>query len=229
MRYLPMKHLSRVFCNNNTSSIGIGTMIVFIAMILVAGIAASVLIQASAQLESQGLKTGQDTKTEVSSDIDVLRIIGNYNTRLIDGTSYSRFHNMSIIVTPRGGSYISLSEVIIEISNGSKMVVLSWDSNKYAAQSSGNGIFSTPEVFNLSASSFGIIVIEDADDSCGSTNPVINHGDKAVLTVNLSACFNGLKGRDNIEGMVIGEYGGSPGIFLFRVPKTSSAAVVKFL
>ena len=65
--------------NEKIASIGIGAMIVFIAMVLVAGIAASVLVQTSSRLETQGLKTGHETISEVASGIKVESIDG-FNT-----------------------------------------------------------------------------------------------------------------------------------------------------
>lgn len=222
----PITHLFRVINRHINGSIGIGAMIVFISMVLVAGIAASILINTSNQLESQALITGHETKTEVSSDIDVTRVIGHLNTRVIDGASYTRFHNMTIEVTPKSGSSINLDMVVIQISNGSKLCALSWDSSKFAPQASGSGVFSTPRLFDLNASDFGIIVVKDGDGSCTSSVPVINQGDKVLLTVNLSACFYGLEQRSEISGMIISEHG-SPGIFLFRTPTSTYRYVVK--
>ena len=51
-----MKRLSALI-KENEASVGIGTMIVFIALILVAAIAASVLIDTSNSLQSQAKKT----------------------------------------------------------------------------------------------------------------------------------------------------------------------------
>lgn len=213
---------------NGKASIGIGAMIVFIAMVLVAGIAASVLIQTSNQLETQAMTTGQDTRDEVSCGIGVIQIIGQYGNRNISGTYYSRFHNMSIMVTSRaGGSSVNLNETVITISNGSKMCLLKWDTS-FALAPSASGLFSTANMFDLGPDDFGIIVIEDADDSCTDSNPVINKGDKVVITVNLSACFNGLASREDVDGMVIPE-DGSPGVFLFRTPGTTSKTVVEFM
>lgn len=94
--------------------------IVFIAIILVAEIATSVLIQISDQLEQQAMSTGDDTREEVSADIRVNEIIGHHNTITIDGTNYRGFHNISIMVTPRAyATGIDLSERVIAISNGS--------------------------------------------------------------------------------------------------------------
>ena len=104
------------------------------------------------------------------------------------------------------------------------MCLLSWD-NTFALEPSGSGVFSTGSCFDIGPDDFGIIVIEDADESCISANLVINRGDKAILTINLSACFNGLESKTDIRGMVMDEQG-SPDFFLFRTPTTCSKTVV---
>jgi len=197
-------------------------------MVLVAGIAASVLLQTSNNLEAQALKSGQDTEREVGGGIRVYNIIGNYNTRTIGGTQYSRFHNMSIMVRSCAVTDgIDLSETIITIQNDTVMLVLSY-ANVFSLTSSGSGVFSTAGMFDLNASEFSIIVIEDDDGSCTSTAPIINAGDKALLNINLSAGFNGFAGKEDIEGMVIIE-DGAPAPFLFRTPGTCTKTVVEFM
>ena len=224
----PKKQMKLFIKSNKRASIGIGAMIVFIAMVLVAGIAASVLIHTSNQLEMQALKTGHETRKEVSSDITVTEVTGQYGTRVIDGTAYSRYHNMTILVTPLSGSEINLDTVIIEITDSAILAALEYDSEKFSLQPSGSGVFSTSGVFDLNASKFGIIVIEDADGSCTSETPVINHGDKTLLTVNLSASFKGFAGRTKVRGTVITEHG-SPGLFLFTTPTSTLRTVVKLM
>jgi len=59
--------------HNKVLSIGIGSVIVFIAMVIVAGIAAAVFIQTSNQLEAEALVTGRNTKTEISSELQCIQ------------------------------------------------------------------------------------------------------------------------------------------------------------
>ena len=58
---------------------GIGVLIIFIAMILVAAVAAMVLLQTVSGLEGQALATGKEAKAEVSTKFRVQSVLGKTN------------------------------------------------------------------------------------------------------------------------------------------------------
>jgi flagellin FlaB len=205
------------------ASMGIGAMIVFIAMVLVAGIAASVLVQTAGKLEIKAMDTGRQTMLEVSTGLRITDIEGQYGFRsmaynattgLIQGGgphdawhNYSRIHNLTITITPRAGStYVDLSHAVLELSNSNTKCILTYDSNNFKDTISSSGVFAVA-AFNLAPNKFGIIELQDADGSCSSLNPVINEGDMVMLTVNASACFWGIDVRENIWGAIEPEEG----------------------
>jgi len=55
-------------------AIGIGAMIVFIALVLVAAVASSVIIQTAEKLQQNAQQTGQDTKEEIGGKITILSV-----------------------------------------------------------------------------------------------------------------------------------------------------------
>jgi flagellin-like protein len=57
---------------NDRGQVGIGTLIIFIALVLVSAVAAGVLIDTSGQLESRASDTGEDAQAQVSNQIDVV-------------------------------------------------------------------------------------------------------------------------------------------------------------
>ena len=59
---------------NKKADMGIGTLIIFIAMILVAAIAASVLISTTGALQNKALSTGKATTAEVGTSITAIEV-----------------------------------------------------------------------------------------------------------------------------------------------------------
>jgi flagellin FlaB len=210
--------MKKLFKNNNLGSMGVGAMIIFIAMVLVAGIAATVFIQVANELQMQAMYTGQETIDEVATGIAVMDIEGHVSDP-DDGIDF-----MTLSVRGRAGSAsIDLSELIIEIADNDTKAILEYDFNNYLGTVPSD-VFGAA-AFNLTATQFGLIVLEDADDSCQNITPIINKGDLVMLTVNTSAIFNpGIPSRMDIWGNVIPETG-AWAMINFRSPATYTDVV----
>jgi archaeal flagellin FlaB len=202
---------------------GIGAMIVFIAMVLVAGIAASVLIQTANKLEIQAMVTGQETTREVATGLAVVDIEGQVTGGVIS--------EMTITVRARAGSGdIDLSQTTLELTDGEIKTLLTYDSTagQFNISSDSNGSIFASDLWaasgGLTNEQFGILVLQDEDSSITATNPVINRGDLVMLCVDTGSCFTGLDPRDDIQGLVSPEQGAS-GIFAFRVPSSLTEVV----
>ena len=214
-----MGKICKMLKKKDVGAIGIGAMIVFIAMVLVAGIAASVLIQTSTKLESQAMRSGQETIAEVSTGIAVEEIEGH-----LSGTT---LNYIVISVRPRAGSSdLDLSETVVELSDSLTKNLLTYDSTTFTDTDGINGDIFAAGNFVASAVQFGLIVLEDADGSVSSSNPVINRGDHVLITIDVSTAFGGLATRTDIFGLVIPEEG-SPGVISFTTPAAYPDPVIE--
>ena len=67
--------------NDDWGSIGIGAMIVFIALILVAAVASAVIIQTGEKLQQNAQQSGSDTQQEISGKISIITVwVGDQGT-----------------------------------------------------------------------------------------------------------------------------------------------------
>ena len=216
--------------NGDVGAIGIGAMIVLIAMILVAGVAASVLVTTSNTLQSQALKTGSQTTREVSSGLSVYSVIGQVNVTGNEtaGYTYNDIWCLAVTVSPKPGSdKIDLNNTYILISDGTKKALLTYagyNNSSFWDDDVTGDLFGTTDIVwtNLTSEQFGIGVLQDYDGSMSRTNPVLTRGDKAVLyifTNDTTGVFSDqIPTRTEIFGRVIPEIG-APGVISFTSPK----------
>jgi archaellin len=83
---------------NKKAIMGIGTLIIFIATILVAAVAAGVLISTSGILQQRALITGQEARKKITNSIEVISILAQGNK------SEETLNNFEILVRLDAGS-----------------------------------------------------------------------------------------------------------------------------
>lgn len=91
--------------SNDRGQVGIGTLIVFIAMVLVAAIAAGVLINTAGFLQSKSQETGEESTQQVSDRLQVVGTTGN-----VTGSGQVDWVNMTVKQAP-GADDINLQNV----------------------------------------------------------------------------------------------------------------------
>jgi flagellin-like protein len=180
--------------------VGIGTLIVFIAMVLVAAIAAGVLINTAGFLQSQSEETGESASESTTNRLQVVSAVGED----LSGSTV-RTVDLTVKQAP-GSSNIDLSATFIQWTDDSGAYELTHDTS-------------------LSSSNFVTSSIQDEDGSVSSGTPVLNdESDRAVITIDVDAVRdtgNGLPEGSTAELLLNSQPGGSTELIL-NVPQTLS-------
>ncbi|EMA65953.1 flagellin domain-containing protein [Halorubrum aidingense JCM 13560] len=93
--------------DDDRGQVGIGTLIVFIAMVLVAAIAAGVLINTAGFLQTQAEATGQESTSQVSDRIQIVSQSGNVTDNTVDELNF-------VVAKAPGSGFIDLNQTTIE-------------------------------------------------------------------------------------------------------------------
>ncbi|ELZ54656.1 MULTISPECIES: archaellin/type IV pilin N-terminal domain-containing protein [Halorubrum] len=95
--------------------VGIGTLIVFIAMVLVAAIAAGVLINTAGFLQTQAEATGEESTSQVSDRLQVVSTSGNVTEDPDDAGTYVVDNVTFVVAKAPGAGLVDLKETTVQV------------------------------------------------------------------------------------------------------------------
>lgn len=172
---------------NNHAQVGIGTLIIFIAFVLLAAVAAMVLIEVAAMLQQKAQTTGKEATKEVSSNIDVDSIEGwrggtQVSASMADVFS-EEFYRLDIIYSLKVGSEpVDMNQVVITITDGTTTSDLAYIEGTLVTETAnvgagGDGLKADGAAIGCTNTTFRILV--DGDPAT-HTNSVAGH-DAAIV------------------------------------------------
>ena len=102
------------------AEVGVGTLIVFIAMVLVAAVAAAVLINTTGTLQQRAQATGQEATQEVSSN---LKVVGVYGIVVGSEIEDVRVH----VQLAAGALPMDLEQLVLRYSDGTSAATFNYE------------------------------------------------------------------------------------------------------
>jgi len=189
--------MKQLFNKDDRGQVGIGTLIVFIAMVLVAAIAAGVLVNTAGFLQATAEDAGQESVNKVTNRVEV---INQHGTVGLNDT----ISNMTLTIRlAAGSSSVNMNTTSIKYLSSNEVQTLT---NSSSSETNSAG----------TATEFNLTEVTDDDGSFG----VLNSGnDRYEVTINASAIeggdqYNGLNTGDKIQLDITSQTGGTTQVIL---------------
>lgn len=184
---------------------GIGTLIIFISMILVAAVAAGVLINTAYELQQQAENTGDQAVRDVSTGFKVKSAYG------FTSSSGNNITSIKLKVGLVSGSPAqNLSQTVIEVNSGNKIVDLTWAN-------------SPPTSDTYSASS-----VIDPEGNFEPNQPIISQGTTLSIEINFTKIGFNITPQSEVELKIIPKHG-SPTLEILNVPSVFKDDIISLV
>ena len=202
-------HMNR---DNESGSIGIGAMIVFIALILVAAVASTIIIKTAEELQQNAENTSDDTRKQISGKVSVVDVFVKTAADPLHSGSSSDVATMEVIGRISSGS-IGVADGDIEYSISCQVAYTDGTTTTFAVVDSGTadlkGVGDTTAIDDEDMLPGGTYVITDVQDTAwndidtnGDTNSV---GGKAIGDYGLGDEITVVSGWNQVLGVGNGD------------------------
>jgi len=192
--------------------VGIGTLIVFIAMVLVAAIAAGVLVNTAGFLQATAEDAGQESVDKVTNRLDVVSQHGIVNKTGSDSKAVDSL-NLTVRLAAGSGA-VSLEDTTIKYVSGSEAKNLVYENTGTEGELGPVNKSSSGTSKGLNDTEFTAYDLEDSSTSF----PVLNEqADRFELVINASVVEQngaGLGTGDSVELEITSRSGGSTQVIL---------------
>ncbi|MFW5990783.1 MAG: archaellin/type IV pilin N-terminal domain-containing protein [Candidatus Nanoarchaeia archaeon] len=157
------------------AEMGVGTLIVFIAMLLVAAVAAGVLIQTVSSLQETSLSTGEEAESQISTNAEVIEVSAT------DGRNGNLTDFYQRLKLSPGSDPIKLDEVIFTFNTREETSTLKYRGEDSVCEKGNEDGYNTwteeyPEIVNTSTTKLE----EDYDDDGGDDSIYLGEGENAT-------------------------------------------------
>ncbi|MDD9953782.1 MAG: hypothetical protein OXR66_05595 [Candidatus Woesearchaeota archaeon] len=159
---------------------GMGTLIIFIAMILVAAVAASVLISTTGALQNKALATGRATTSEVGTSIHVMEVYAE------DGSNQQVDYLYESVKLSAGSGAIRFSDTLMSLNLNDQTADYEYNSSVDCTNTStttAGGDFGVEYLINGSNNQAGYLVKGDVARVCIQSPRTITEGEEIKLSL----------------------------------------------
>jgi flagellin-like protein len=160
------------------AEMGMGTLIIFIAMILVAAIAAAVLISTTSSLQSKALETGSATRQEVGTSLTVIEITATDGTN--DTTILNNF--TALLRLAAGSEPIRFADTLLTFNLNNDSRSYRYNATSNCTNVSGNDFAVRYEITGIDNRQ-GYLVNGDVSSICFISPRSVSEGERFRLTL----------------------------------------------